>query len=222
MAGGAWGPQPHQIGNQAYFRSGGGAKLIARVFFYASGSGKVPDGAGWISARAIGPGGSGNISGYAGGGGAFARTDMLCSPGQNVSVNLSGVASAVLDGAVICSAAAGSPATTSASGLGGQAANCIGTIRSSGGAANDVGSSNAGVNGGAALPVRNGASVGGSSAGERNAIDAILLGATGIWGVTTGVGAGFPGGGGAYSAAANDISVGAPGVVCLEYWSAKP
>lgn len=219
----AWGQQPHQIGSLAIGQTGGGAKLIARVFFYATGSAKVPDGAGWISARAIGPGGSGNLtSGYGGGGGAFARTDQLCSPGQAVAVNLTGVASLSLAGSVICSAAAGSPATASVAGVGGQAANCIGFVRSSGGAALASGGALGGTNGGAASPAVNGIGTGGSSAGERNASDAILLGCAGVYGGAPSVEAGFPGGGGGYDGATNSASSGAPGVICAEYWSAKP
>lgn len=221
MAWGALGPQPHQIGNQAYFRSGasGGPTLLARRVFFAGTASDVPP-ARTVSAtiRAVGSGAGGNAAVGSGGGGAFSRAKVPCTPASIVSIttgagglaNSNGNASSVsIDGNVACLADGG--ATT----LGGRAANCIGDVSYSGGNPNQDG-----VNGGR-RGADGGQGGGGGSAGERNATDVIVLGGDGASssGATTGViVAGFPGGGGTRNS--NTTFPGAAGVVYVEYWSA--
>ncbi|GJD30014.1 hypothetical protein PMNALOAF_1257 [Methylobacterium adhaesivum] len=229
MAYGAMGPQPHQIGNQAYFRSGAvGAKLIARIpLFAGTTNGVVPDGANWLSSRAVGAGGGANPSGNpSGSGGAFAREDRSCTPGQaytavvgaGVNAGNGGNSTLTLAGILILLAEGGKTGQTP-----GLAANCVGTIKASGGAGNFGGNGAAGTNGGSGGSGPPGGA-GGGSAGERNVADALMLGGLGA-DCRNGRG-GFPGGGAQffYSNSGGDTSTaaGGDGLMFLEFWTAKP
>jgi len=228
MSGGAWGPQPHQIGNQAYYRSGGGAKLIARIPLYAgTTNGVVPDGANWISARGVGAGGGANPTGNpSGSGAAFAREDRGCTPGQSYTAVVGtgafaangGNTSFTLAGSLILLAEGGKYGTTP-----GLAANCVGTIKSSGGAGNystNGAAGTNGANGGGGSP----GGAGGGSAGERNVADALILGGLGA-DCRCGRG-GFPGGGAQFFFTGSDGSQssapGGDGLIFVEFWTAKP
>lgn len=239
----AWGPQPHQIGNLALVRGSGppAAKLLARRWLLADTSLVVLDGCTWISVRTEGPGGASVNNGYAGGGGAFAREDRVCKSGQSISavvpLGATGArrpsTSVSLDGVTICLAVSGIPATSGSSGTGGLAADCIGTVRYSGGRGSNSGGAapTGGENGGApglTFGASNLVEAGGGAAGERNALDALILGGRGA-NASTGPepydGRGeFPGGGAATDRTQNG-SVSAPGgdgVAVIEFWSAKP
>ena len=229
MSYGALGPQPHQIGNPAYFQSAGGAKLIARIpLFAGSTNGVVPPNAGWISARGVGAGGGSDSGGSnsGGGGAAFAREDRACSAGQaytavvgaGVVKGNGGTTTLTLGGTLILSAEGGRKG-----GTGGQAANSLGTIRSSGGTGSPSTSGTAGQNG---APGGSGNGGAGGSAGERNVADALIVGGPGRAFSGTAVSQGdFPGGGGQFfydnGGGLNDTAGGA-GFMFLEFWSAKP
>jgi fibronectin-binding autotransporter adhesin len=207
----------------------GGAVLIARRTFTAVGitTDTVPAGASRATVRCIGAGGGyvGSTS-RSGGGGAYARSDIRCSPGQTATITCgargtsgAGVngepTSVVLNGMTVSAAGGFSDVT------GGQASNSTGTVTRSGGnggnAAGVAGS--AGDHGGAGGAADGTFGGGGGSAGDIGDIDSLGLGSPGMTASGGAVPASLstmaPGAGGnAYAV------TGGSGRAVIEYWSA--
>lgn len=172
---------------------GGGSTLIARRWFRNTGdtTDTVPAGATRATVRALGAGGGGNTvggsnyGGYGGGGGAYARGDLPCQPGQVASISMGGgKPTQVTIGGKLVSADYGRSGNDNTVGTGGQAANCIGSIRRSGGTGGTRGYSDGGQQAGTGSPGENGGVGGGSydyvgggggSAGDTGDPDAMAL-----------------------------------------------
>jgi len=209
----AWGPQPHQIGNLALARGGGGATLIARRAYrtVATVSDSVPAKSGWLSCRAWGGGGGQNPNGVGGSGGTFARSDINCTPGQQLSIKVTGSNSApsttqsssvTVDGVLLVSA----PTGNSSGDLSLSGAVVLGQVTARGG-----GYGNSGTNGGVSAGPGT-LDAGGGAGGENNSLDLILTAGPG----SVSTPGGFPGGGGGSN------QFGGSGLVVIEFWSAKP
>lgn len=214
--------------------------LIARRFFYASGTDTVPAGAKRAVVRAVGQGGTPVINGGAGGGGAYARSDIACAPGlvatitvgaQKVSIagasppdGSNGVATSVTLNDTSVVAAGGRGGNFGSGAPGGLVANSTGTIRRAGGAASPDANTDAspGTNGGAGgkfISTSNGNTPGGGgAAGDVGDADSLGIASAGA-GALLNAG---PGGGGAYYGTWGNVTVHytPSGMAVIEYWSA--
>ena len=212
---------------QALGRTGAsGPTFIGREYLYASTTRTVPAGCGRVEARCVGGGGTNYGVNYGGGGGAYARDSLPCSPGQTITVTIpaapavnsstNGSATVVSVNGGTVNAAGGLAAIT-----GGAAANSIGSVRRSGGnGSSSGGSASAGASGGAAGTgnnAGNNSNAGGGSAGDMGDADSLNLGGNGAGaGGSTGVPGGYGGGGAVNGAGAiRPLS----GIAVIEYWS---
>lgn len=198
---------------------GAGQTLLARRIFDRAGTftDVAPAGTTSATVRCIGPGGPGG-SPQGGGGGAFAKDTLPCSPSTTITIVVQNPVFGEVNSTTVTVGPYTVKAVGASNGDGGIAANCVGSVRRSGGTGGVYpNAGQPGIQGGpGGNSGTNGSGTqiggGGGSGGDRGDSDAAIFGGRGGGGLS-GQAPGYGGGEGAFFGPAWGAAV-------IEYWSA--